>query len=127
MQLIFLLLHRQVYLLLPKSGLTLTSFFVPCEQKKTGFPCYTDAKRIRLVFLSLDFGNPAILIFLRTRGFPSSDYSEFGFVGRYGWPQAFLIPARVIPYFHTSSATNGWNFRSNFGASLNFIARLNNP
>jgi hypothetical protein len=30
---------------------------------------------------SLDFGNPAILFFSRTRGFPSSDYSEFGFVG----------------------------------------------
>jgi len=30
---------------------------------------------------SLDFGNPAVLSFLRTRGFPSSDYSEFGFIG----------------------------------------------
>jgi hypothetical protein len=30
---------------------------------------------------SLDFGNPAVLSILRTRGFPSSDYSEFGFIG----------------------------------------------
>jgi hypothetical protein len=50
---------------------------------------YHHARHLYLLRSFLDFG-AAILFFWRTLGFPSSDYSEFGFVGLR--PSIFIHP-----------------------------------